>query len=73
MELASKLPTHALTHEQRTSLLGILQESLGVLSKEVEEEQKRREDKREAKQAKKRRKRTIAAMMGYLQKSSILG
>jgi len=73
MELASKLPTHALTHEQRTSLLESLQKSVGVLAKEVEKEQERRKKNKEAKQAKKRQKKTIAAMMGYLQKSSILG
>jgi len=71
--LASKLPTHALTHEQRTSLLGILQESLGVLAKEVEKEQQRRDQEKEKQKEEEWRQKCIAAMMGYLQKSSILG
>ena len=73
MELASKLPTHALTHEQRTSLLGILQESLGVLSKEVESEQRRRDQEKEKKKLEEWRQECIAAMIESLQQSSILG
>ena len=73
MELASKLPTHARTHEQRISLLQILQESLGVLAKEVEREQRRRDQEKEKKKLEEWRQECIAAMIESLQQSSILG
>lgn len=71
IELASKLPTHALIHEQEAALLQILQQSLGVLSQKVEKEQKRRKKEKTKLAEIEWRTGCIAAMIDSLRKSYI--
>jgi len=69
MELASKLPTHARTHEQRISLLQTLKGSLRYLVKEIEKEEQRRDQEEREKKMDEHRKKCIPAMMAFLWKS----